>query len=55
MATPLELPMFEGRPLENPLLYGSVTRDNAGRCYVGGVTQTSPGQPVLVQIRRETA
>jgi hypothetical protein len=50
-AYPVTLPELEGQPLGNPVLYGSVTRDNAGRCYLAGTCTVSDRQrPVLLQV-----
>jgi len=50
---PIALPTMDAHVLENPVLYGSVTRDNDGRCYVGGTfTHQGRGQPLLLQVHR---
>lgn len=43
---------FDTKGLDEVLLYGSSTRDDAGRCYVGGWAATSRGghRPLLLQI-----
>jgi hypothetical protein len=39
--------------LHNPLLYGSVTRDNEGGCYLGGtISLQGSARPLLLQVRR---
>jgi outer membrane protein assembly factor BamB len=43
---------FDTHDLPGPLLYGSITRDDAGRCYVGGWQSTAGGghRPLLLQV-----
>ncbi len=53
-ATPLTLPTLPGQALSKPLFYGSNTRDDAGNCYLGGVSFHSDRMhPLFVQVRRE--
>jgi hypothetical protein len=53
VATPVSLPAVQGQPLQDAQLYGSVTRDNQGRCYLGGhYSRGGRGYPLLLQIRR---
>lgn len=42
---------FDTHAVVGPLLYGSITRDDAGRCYVGGWQSTADGghRPLLIQ------
>jgi hypothetical protein len=52
VAVPLRLPSVNGQPLREVLLYGSITRDNAGCCYVGGsFERNGEWRPLLVQTR----
>jgi hypothetical protein len=54
-ASPLELPQLAGRPPVNLLLYGSITRDNAGQFYLGGAHAVGDRfRPVLIQARPPT-
>jgi hypothetical protein len=49
---PVTLPTLNGQALQAPLLYGSVTRDNGGRCYLGGTCeQNGRAEPLLLQVR----
>jgi hypothetical protein len=43
---------FDTHDVSGPLLYGSITRDNSGRCYVGGWQSTASGghRPLLIQV-----
>jgi hypothetical protein len=43
---------LDTRGLQNVLLYGSVSRDQAGRCYVGGwaANQTGSQRPLVLQL-----
>lgn len=43
---------FDTHEVSGPLLYGSITRDDAGRCYVGGWQSTAGGghRPLLIQV-----
>ncbi|MBX9630885.1 MAG: hypothetical protein K2X67_10220 [Burkholderiales bacterium] len=43
---------FDTHGVVGPLLYGSITRDDAGRCYVGGWQSISGGghRPLLMQV-----
>jgi len=43
---------FDTHEVVGPLLYGSTTRDDAGRCYVGGWQSTADGghRPLLIQV-----
>lgn len=43
---------FDTHAVVGPLLYGSITRDDAGRCYVGGRQPTANGghRPLLLQV-----
>jgi hypothetical protein len=42
---------LDTKGLKNVLLYGSVTRDDAGRFYVGGWTSRDGGEkPLVLQI-----
>lgn len=42
---------FDTHDVPGPLLYGSITRDDAGRCYVGGWRSTPDGhRPLLIQV-----
>lgn len=43
---------FDTHDVCGPLLYGSITRDNSGRCYVGGWQSTASGghRPLLIQV-----
>jgi hypothetical protein len=43
---------FDTHEVVGPLLYGSITRDDAGRCYVGGWQSTAEGghRPLLIQV-----
>jgi hypothetical protein len=53
MAIPVTMPLFEGRPLQQPLLYGSMTRDNKGNFYLGGLhNRNSQNAPILIQMGR---
>jgi hypothetical protein len=53
VAVPVSLPRWQGEALKDAQLYGSVTRDNAGRCYLGGLySRDGRGQPLLLQIGR---
>jgi hypothetical protein len=53
VAAPVPLPAVGGQPLEDAHLYGSVTRDNQGRCYLGGhYSRAGRSHPLLLQIRR---
>jgi len=49
--TGIALPLETGG-LQRLLLYGSISRDNAGRFYVGGWASTGAGgqRPVVLQI-----
>lgn len=53
LAVPVTPPTLSGQPLQNPLLYGSISRDDEGRCYLGG-TSFHQGRmhPLLLQVRR---
>jgi hypothetical protein len=52
VAAPVALPAVAGERLDGAHLYGSVTRDNRGRCYVGGhYSRNSRSHPLLLQIR----
>jgi hypothetical protein len=56
VAVPLRLPPVNGQPLRDAVLYGSVTRDNDGHCYVGGsFERNDESRPLLVQIRASRA
>ena len=53
LAVPVTLPPIEGRPNQQPALYGSVTRDNQGNFYLGGVHhRDSRDWPILLQVGR---
>jgi hypothetical protein len=45
---PVTLPSKGQAPL-NPLLYGSITRDNAGNCYLAGL---NANKPMLLRVKR---
>jgi hypothetical protein len=50
---PVPMPAPGGQPLENPLVYGSITRDNEGNCYLGGAySHAGRMLPLLLQVRR---
>jgi hypothetical protein len=53
VASRFELPTQNGKPLQDLLLYGSLTRDNLGNFYVGGTFTIEPskGAPILLQVR----
>jgi hypothetical protein len=51
VARPLELPRYQDQPVVGPLLYGSMTRDSSGNCYLGGVVHRGEDIPLLLQIR----
>jgi hypothetical protein len=52
VAVPLALPDFDGQPIANPLLYGSLTRDQQGGCYLLGVFNRGADFPLLVRVSR---
>ena len=53
IAVPVAIPSLDGRPLQQLLLYGSVTRDNMGNFYLGGVHhRDSRDWPILIQAGR---
>jgi len=53
MAVPVTIPPLEGSPLQHLLLYGSVTRDNKGNFYLGGVHHRDHRDwPILIQAGR---
>jgi hypothetical protein len=53
LAVPVTIPPIEGRPNQRPALYGSVTRDNKGNFYLGGVHhRDSRDWPILLQVGR---
>jgi hypothetical protein len=48
---PVTLPELDGQALGDPNLYGSLARDDEGRCYLGGTcAQHGRQRPVLLQI-----
>ena len=53
-ATPLELPLYQNQPVDIPLLYGSMTRDELGNCYLAGVFHRNQDIPLLLQIRKRS-
>lgn len=51
-SVPLTLPNIDGKPPVDPLLYGSITRDNDGCFYlVGSHTGKARGEPIVYQAR----
>jgi hypothetical protein len=53
VAVPVSLPTWQEEALEGAQLYGSITRDNEGRCYVGGqYARGGRAHPLLLQIGR---
>jgi hypothetical protein len=55
VATPVALPPWDGPMLQNPTLYGSITRDNQGDCYLGGFGMyQGRSLPLLVRLGRTT-
>jgi hypothetical protein len=52
-ALPLALPAYDGQPITNPLLYGSMTRDLKGACYLGGVVNRGTDIPLIMRVSRE--
>jgi hypothetical protein len=54
VAVPVSLPTGQGEALEGAQFYGSITRDNQGRCYLGGHgSRGGRAHPLLLQIGRE--
>jgi hypothetical protein len=55
-AVPLQTPRIDGQAPREVLLYGSITRDNAGRFYLGGTYDGSENRslPILFQARPPT-
>ncbi len=52
-AVAVNIPTLEGRPLLQLLLYGSMTRDNRGNFYLGGVHHRDHRDwPILIQAER---
>ncbi len=49
-AIPFSLPDAGGQAISNPALYGSITRDNQGACYLVGLHQWNV--PIIFRIRR---
>jgi hypothetical protein len=50
-ATPLALPDHGGQPLPQALLYGSITRDNTGACYLVGMFHRGKDIPFALRVR----
>ncbi|MBI1336130.1 MAG: hypothetical protein GC164_04110 [Phycisphaera sp.] len=49
--THIDLTDIKGNPIQRPLLYGSIVRDNEGNFYVGGCDlATRKGSPVLIKL-----
>jgi hypothetical protein len=53
-AIPISLPAFGGQPIGSALLYGSITRDNDGACYLGGVFHRGIDIPLLLRVSGPT-
>jgi hypothetical protein len=52
-AVPVPTPAPGGQPLQGAQVYGSVTRDDEGNCYLGGTcTLKGRARPLLLQVRR---
>jgi hypothetical protein len=52
VVVPLPHPAEDGRPLQDLLLFGCMTRDDAGRCYLAGTgRRDGADRPVLLQVR----
>jgi hypothetical protein len=52
-AVSVPLPNLAGQQVEEPYVYGSVTRDNAGRCYVVGTARVQGrAYPLFLQVQR---
>ena len=47
---------LDTKSLEKPLLYGSISRDDRGRCYVGGWAAADSGgqRPIVLQLSVST-
>jgi hypothetical protein len=54
VVVPVPMPTLAGQPVPDALVYGSITRDNAGRCYAAGMTKIQGrAYPLFLQVRQQ--